>query len=297
MSRCSHQLSYAARRRGDGSPRARPLSESTDGLFLTMEALCRLNWRQGRLDGPSGPSDETSPAAPGADNRPGIPSLGTSHPPRGDQVGRSTRVRPASARCPDRAVRTTRHRGRANSVSLRPPPRLTVIAGMSQMGATDSSTEFVGALEATRDPGIHLELVAGSGNRLRCSAPAAPTRVIDVDHRTDVTQQFSSATGSIDLLSRAGETDVPHRPEGDAFGSPGPGRRPPGAAPTSTARPHRAERLWSAAGRWSSRTACMEEEAGTVGFERRGTPRVIERIERHHEAVRADPGRQRRSVG
>ena len=64
--------------------------------------------------------------------------------------------------------------------------------------------EFVGALGNSRS-GIHLELVAGNGNRFAVFRPnGAPHRVIDVDNRLDVTQQFSDATGSIDLLSRAG---------------------------------------------------------------------------------------------
>ncbi len=169
----------------------------------------------------------------------------------------------------------------ASSVSFDLHPRLTVIAGMSQMERDGLINEFVGALGNSRS-GIHLELVAGNGNRFAVFRPSgAPHRVIDVDHRTDVTQQFSDATGSIDLLSRAG-LDVRTARKVMRFGSQDLAETTErGAYIQQLARIEQNE-LWSAAEALVIADRRMEEEADAVGSSVEDAE-VIERIERHHE--------------
>lgn len=169
----------------------------------------------------------------------------------------------------------------ASSVSFDLHPRLTVIAGMSQMERDGLINEFVGALGNSRS-GIHLELVAGNGNRFAVFRPSgAPHRVIDVDHRTDVTQQFSDATGSIDLLSRAG-LDVRTARKVMRFGSQDLAETTErGAYIQQLARIEQNE-LWSAAEALVIADRRMEEEADAVGSSVEDAE-VIERIEHHHE--------------
>lgn len=169
----------------------------------------------------------------------------------------------------------------ASSVSFDLHPRLTVIAGMSQMERDGLINEFVGALGNSRS-GIHLELVAGNGNRFAVFRPSgAPHRVIDVDHRTDVTQQFSDATGSIDLLSRAG-LDVRTARKVMRFGSQDLAETTErGAYIQQLARIEQNE-LWSAAEALVIADRRMEEEADAVGSSVEDAE-VIERIEQRHE--------------
>lgn len=169
----------------------------------------------------------------------------------------------------------------ASSVSFDLHPRLTVIAGMSQMERDGLINEFVGALGNSRS-GIHLELVAGNGNRFAVFRPSgAPHRVIDVDHRTDVTQQFSDATGSIDLLSRAG-LDVRTARKVMRFGSQDLAETTErGAYIQQLARIEQNE-LWSAAEALVIADRRMEEEADAVGSSVEDAE-VIERIEHRHE--------------
>ena len=169
----------------------------------------------------------------------------------------------------------------ASSVSFDLHPRLTVIAGMSQMERDGLINEFVGALGNSRS-GIHLELVAGNGNRFAVFRPSgAPHRVIDVDHRTDVTQQFSDPTGSIDLLSRAG-LDVRTARRVMRFGSQDLAETTErGAYIQQLARIEQNE-LWSAAEALVIADRRMEEETDAVGSSVEDAE-VIERIEHRHE--------------
>ena len=169
----------------------------------------------------------------------------------------------------------------ANSVSFDLHPRLTVIAGLSQMERDGLVNEFVGALGNSRS-GIHLELVAGNGNRFAVFRPSgAPHRVIDVDNRLDVTQQFSDATGSIDLLSRAG-LDARTARRVMRFGAQDLAETTErGAYIQQLARIEQNE-LWSAAEALVIADRRLEEEADAVGSSVEDAE-VIERIEHHHE--------------
>ena len=168
-----------------------------------------------------------------------------------------------------------------NSIAFDLHPRLTVIAGLSQMERDGLVNEFVGALGNSRS-GIHLELVAGNGHRFAVFRPSgAPHRVIDVDRKVDVTAQFTDASGSIDLLSRAGldprgarrvmrfgAQDLAETTERDAYIQ-------------QLSRVEQNE-LWVAAEALVIAERRLEEEADAVGTSVEDAE-VIERIEQRHE--------------
>lgn len=169
----------------------------------------------------------------------------------------------------------------ANSVAFDLHPRLTVIAGLSQMERDGLVNEFVGALSNSRS-GIHLELVAGNGHRFAIFRPdGAAHRVIDVDRRLDVTEQFSDATGSIDLLSRAGLDPRAARRTMRFSAQDLAETTERGRYIQQLARIEQNE-LWSAAEALVIANRRLEEEAEAVGSSVEDAE-VIERIEHHHE--------------
>jgi hypothetical protein len=65
-------------------------------------------------------------------------------------------------------------------------PRLTVIAGVSQMERDGLVAELVGALGTGRS-GVHLEILSDSGKRFAIFRPVgARHRVVDVDAARDL---------------------------------------------------------------------------------------------------------------
>lgn len=168
-----------------------------------------------------------------------------------------------------------------NTISFDLHPRLTVIAGMSQMERDGLVNEFVGALGSSRS-GIHLELMADNGHRFAIFRPnGAAHRVIDVDERVDVTAQFVDEHGQIDLLSRAGldarsarrtmrftAQDLAEATERDRLIQ-------------QLARVDQ-DQLWVAAQTLRTATRRLEEEADAVGSSVEDAA-VIERIEQRHE--------------
>jgi hypothetical protein len=90
-----------------------------------------------------------------------------------------------------------------HSLAIDLHPRLTVLTGLGQLERDALTTELIGALSSSR-PGVHLELQADSGTRFAVFRPeGSAARVIDIDHRLDVTNQFATPDGRIDLLARA----------------------------------------------------------------------------------------------
>ncbi|KAA0232358.1 MAG: hypothetical protein JJLCMIEE_00353 [Acidimicrobiales bacterium] len=82
-------------------------------------------------------------------------------------------------------------------------PRLTVIAGVSQMERDGLVSEMIGALSNSRS-GVHLELASDAGARFAIFRPnVTKHRVVDVNAAIDVTNQFMDEDGGIDLLGRA----------------------------------------------------------------------------------------------
>ena len=169
-----------------------------------------------------------------------------------------------------------------NSIAFDLHPRLTVIAGLSQMERDGLVNEFVGALGNSRS-GVHLELVAGNGHRFAIFRPnGAPHRVIDVDHKVDVTTQFTDPSGAIDLLSRAG-MDARSARRAMRFGAQDLAETTErGALIQQLARVDQNE-LWVAAEALVIAQRRLEEEADAVGSSVEDAE-VIERIEERHEA-------------
>ena len=168
-----------------------------------------------------------------------------------------------------------------NSISFDLHPRLTVISGLEQMERDGLVNEFIGALGNSRS-GVHLELMADNGHRYAVFRPnGADHRVIDVDERVDVTTQFSDASGSIDLLSRAGL---------DSRSARRTMRFTAQDLAESTARDELIQQLarvdqdqlWSAAHALRTAQHRLEQEADAVGTSVEDAA-VIERIEQRHE--------------
>jgi hypothetical protein len=92
----------------------------------------------------------------------------------------------------------------SNSFTLPLHPRLTVIAGVGQLERDGLVGELIGALGSSRS-GVHAELVQDDGRHLAVFRPAGGRhRVVDIDSATDVSREFTTPDGRIDLLEHAG---------------------------------------------------------------------------------------------
>jgi len=92
----------------------------------------------------------------------------------------------------------------SNSFTLNLHPQLTVIAGVGQLERESLIGELVGALGSSRS-GVHAELVQDDGRHLAVFRPAGGRhRVVDIDTAQDVSKQFTTGDGRIDLLEFAG---------------------------------------------------------------------------------------------
>jgi hypothetical protein len=80
-------------------------------------------------------------------------------------------------------------------------PRLTVIGGMPPAARLAFAQLLAGALHGT-ERGVHAELTDDNGRRLVVLRPSTGAgRVLDVDAGADVTPQYRSFDGSIDMLA------------------------------------------------------------------------------------------------
>jgi hypothetical protein len=86
------------------------------------------------------------------------------------------------------------------SFTLELHPRLTVVAGVGPVERDALVGELIGSLGSSRT-GVHAELVTDDGRHLAVFRPAgARQRVVDVDRAEDVTAEFRSDDGRIDVL-------------------------------------------------------------------------------------------------
>ena len=92
-----------------------------------------------------------------------------------------------------------------NAVTVRFHPQLTVVTGVGRLERESLAGELLGALGGGR-PGTHLEVATEDGRRLAVVRPAAGTgdRVVDLATRADVSDEFTTPGGRIDLLASAG---------------------------------------------------------------------------------------------
>ena len=90
------------------------------------------------------------------------------------------------------------------TVSLALHPRLTVVAGVDKRVRAELADELIGALTSARS-GVHLEMATDSGRHLAVFRPKGGAhRVIEIDHGTDVSDEFRLADGRIDVLAHHG---------------------------------------------------------------------------------------------
>lgn len=79
-------------------------------------------------------------------------------------------------------------------------PRLTVVTGVGPGTRESLVKELIGALGTNR-AGTHIEITSDAGRRLTIFRPTdAPARVIDMSTGHEVSDEFTGASGTIDLL-------------------------------------------------------------------------------------------------
>lgn len=83
-------------------------------------------------------------------------------------------------------------------------PRLTVVSGVDQAGRAGLVAKLIGALGSTRR-GLNLELCDDSGRNLAVLRPqSGQHRVVDLNQRIDVSEEFRGPDGRLDVLARYG---------------------------------------------------------------------------------------------
>lgn len=170
----------------------------------------------------------------------------------------------------------------SNAFALDLHPRLTVVAGLGDLERDALVGELVGALGSSR-PGVHAELITDRGRHLAVFRPeGARHRIVDVDAATDVSREFRTQDGRIDLLALSGiEARFARR------------RMRVGSADL-TASTHGAQLvrrlasvdqgdLWDAADAMTRAEELLQSEAEAVGSAPEDAA-VIERIEERHHA-------------
>ena len=176
-------------------------------------------------------------------------------------------------------------------------PRLTVIGGVGRLERDGLVNELVGALAGGRQ-GVHLELQADNGSRFAIFRPSgARHRIVEIDSRLDVTEQFADEAGMVNLLARTG-LDARQAKASMRIGS--------SDLMTTSERDQILQRLahvnqnelWVAAEALRSAQRRLEDEANAVGSNAEDAE-IIEQIEiRHeeHERRRASAERIRKAT-
>lgn len=168
-----------------------------------------------------------------------------------------------------------------NTFALDLHPRLTVIGGVGRLEREGLVNELVGALAGGRQ-GVHLELQADNGSRFAVFRPSGSRhRIVEIDTRTDVTEQFADDQGMVNLLARTG-LDARTAKAAMRIGS--------ADVLTTSERDHLLQRLahvnqhelWVAAETLRSAQRRLEDEAEAVGSSAEDAE-IIERIEQRHE--------------
>lgn len=160
-------------------------------------------------------------------------------------------------------------------------PRLTVISGVAENVRAALADEIIGAMSATRS-GIHLELVEDDGRQLVVFRPSrAAHRVVDVASGSDLSDEFRSSDGRIDLL-RWQEIDSRLAQDLLLFDANSKGPANGDDATLSRLAEVDQASLWSAASR--VRITADEYREASGGLEKSGDEETAAIIERRHQA-------------
>lgn len=131
-------------------------------------------------------------------------AAGQSHPKALAGGTEALKVAVSSAETPNVQFERLVIEAGSNTFTLPLHPRLTVIAGVGQTERDSLLAELVGALGSGRS-GVHAELVDDAGRHLAVFRPeGAKHRVVDIDSETDVSAEFTSPEGRVDLLLQHG---------------------------------------------------------------------------------------------
>lgn len=91
-----------------------------------------------------------------------------------------------------------------NTFTLDLHRRLTVVAGMGAVEREGLTGELIGALGGRR-PGVHLEVEDDTGRHLAIFQPeGGRSRIVDIDASEDVSRDFRTTDGKLDLFSHLG---------------------------------------------------------------------------------------------
>lgn len=179
-----------------------------------------------------------------------------------------------------------------NTVSLAFHPRLTVVAGVPAPVRTILADEMIGGLSSTRS-GVHLELATDAGKQLTVFRPSnGQHRVVEPETGSDVSDDFRSETGRIDVFAHYGiDSSEAHEllHLDRAAVAVGPPRNPD---VTRLSEINQAE-LWSAA----ARVQVTDDELKLLAREMEQNTEdaaVVARVEKHHQTFEAAIEQQRR---
>ncbi|HEY2814563.1 MAG TPA: hypothetical protein VGJ03_13950 [Acidimicrobiales bacterium] len=173
----------------------------------------------------------------------------------------------------------------SNSFSLSLHPRLTVIAGLGGLERDGLIGELIGALGSSRT-GVHAEIIQDDGRHLAVFRPEGGRhRVVDIDNASDVSTEFTSPAGRIDLLGHAGiELRRARRRMRLGAGDLATGTQ--GAALIRQLADVDQNRLWAAAEQLRRTDDHLQQVAEAVGSAPEDAA-VIDKIEQRHHAFEA----------
>jgi hypothetical protein len=180
----------------------------------------------------------------------------------------------------------------SNTFTLPLHPRLTVIAGVGQLERDSLIGELVGALGSSRT-GVHAELIDDAGRHLAVFRPeGAKHRVVDIDTAKDVSREYTSEDGRVDLLHHHG-LDLRKARRKMRFSGPDLHTGTQGAALVRELSDKDQAKLWLAAEtlrRTDDQLQTVAEEVGSAPED----AEVVDRVEQRHAQLEAAQERQER---
>jgi hypothetical protein len=180
----------------------------------------------------------------------------------------------------------------SNSFNLSLHPRLTVIAGVGEMEREGLVGEVIGALGSART-GVHAELITDEGRHLAVFRPEGGRhRVVDIDSATDVSREFTSPEGRIDLLGHTG-IELRRARRRMRLGASDLATGTQGAALIRKLADVDQSRLWAAAAQLQRTDDHLQKVAEAVGSAPEDAA-VIDKIERRHQEFEAAQERHER---